>query len=70
MFSVVLLLQGQTGTPASGTSGYDLIIILGCLGVLTGMVYLFKFLLEKYGIARNKKVFSGHSVDSIENRKA
>ncbi len=69
MFSVVLLLQGQTGIPASGTSGYDLIIILGCLGVLTGMVYLFKFLLEKYGIARNKRVFSSHSVDTIENRK-
>ncbi len=69
MFSVVLLLQGQMGTPAAGTGGYDLIIILGCLGVLTGMVYLFKFLLEKYGIARNKRVFSSHSVDTIENRK-
>jgi hypothetical protein len=70
MFSVVLLLQRQMGTPVSGTGGYDVIIILGCLGVLTGMVYLFKFLLEKYGIARNKRVFSGHSVDSIEDRKA
>jgi hypothetical protein len=70
MLSIIFLQLGQAGTPSSGTSGYDLIIILGCLGVLTGMVYLFKFLLERCGIARKSNLFSSHSVDSIDERKA
>lgn len=66
MFTSVLLQQALAGTPGSGNSGYDLIIIVVCLGILTGMVYLFKFLLEKSGVARRKNMFSGS--ESIEKK--
>lgn len=57
-------------TPNVGGSGIDLIIIIACLSLLAGMVYLFKFLLEKYRIARNRTALqndAGEVVDTIED---
>jgi hypothetical protein len=51
-------------------AGLDIIIILSCLSLLVGMVYLFKFLLEKYRIARNNTVWQnqpGHTLEKRDN---
>ncbi len=54
-------------TPNVGGAGLDLIIILACLSALVSMVYLFKYLLEKYKIARNKTVLQNNANDLPEN---
>jgi len=58
MLASIFLQNALAGTPSSGNSGYDLIIILACLGILTGIVYLFKFVLEKCGVARRRNLVS------------
>jgi hypothetical protein len=57
-----------SSTPNVGGAGLDLIIIMACLSLLVGMVYLFKFLLEKYHIARNHTVWDNNAGDTIERR--
>jgi hypothetical protein len=53
-----IFLQQALSEPSSGNIGSDLVIVLACLGILTGMVYLFKFVLEKCGVARRKDMIS------------
>lgn len=67
MLIYVLLQKVLDGTPGPGNSRYDLIIIMACLGILTGMVYLFKYLLEKSGVARRRNVLSGSESIEKEN---
>jgi hypothetical protein len=55
-------------TPNVGGAGLDLILILACLSLLVGMVYLFKFLLEKYHISRNNGMWQNHSSNTLEKR--
>jgi hypothetical protein len=56
-------------TPNVGGAGLDLIIILACLSILVGMVYLFKFLLEKYRIARNHTLWQNNAAETVEKDK-
>ena len=53
-------------TPNVGGAGLDLIIILACLSLLVGMVYFFKFLLEKYRIARNNTIWQNQPGNTQE----
>jgi hypothetical protein len=55
-------------TPNVGGAGLDLILILACLSLLVGMVYLFKFLLEKYHISRNNGMWQNHPGNTLEKR--
>lgn len=66
MLAFIFLQKAFAGTPSSANSGYDLVIILVCLAILTGMVYFFKFVLERYGVARRKKLLTSTNVESAE----
>jgi hypothetical protein len=69
MLVSIFLQQALNQIPSSGNSGYDLVIILVCLAVLTGMVYLFKFVLEKCGVARRRDLISSTGAShSSENQ--
>jgi hypothetical protein len=68
MWASIFLQQALNQISSSGNNGYDLVIILVCLGVLTGMVYLFKFVLEKCGVARRRDLISSSHLQVPENK--
>lgn len=68
MLASVFLQQAIAAAPSSNTGGYDLVIILGCLLVLTGMVYVFKFVLEKCGVAKRRNLIISSNLQASENK--
>jgi hypothetical protein len=68
MLASIFLQHTLAGTSSSGNNPYDLVISLLCLGILTGMVYLFKFILEKCGIARRRNLLSATDLHTAENK--
>ncbi len=54
-------------TPNAANSGMDLIIILCCMGVLIGVVYSIKFLMEKFRENRNRTILENNALDTQEN---
>ncbi|QHT68587.1 hypothetical protein GXP67_19020 [Rhodocytophaga rosea] len=68
MLAYIFLQQALAATPSSSSGGNDLVIILGCLLVLIGMVYLLKFVLEKCGIARRRNLISSSHLQIPENK--
>lgn len=66
MTCLLFLTKAYASTPNVGGSGLDLIIIIACLSLLIGMVYVFKFLLEKYRIARNSTAWQNDTGDTNE----
>jgi hypothetical protein len=65
MTCLFFIAQVYASTPNVGGSGLDLLIIIACLSLLVGLVYLFKFLLEKYRIARNNTIWQNEARDMI-----
>ncbi|MDO1446976.1 hypothetical protein Q0590_11970 [Rhodocytophaga aerolata] len=65
MTCLFVITQVYTSTPKVGGSGLDLLISIVCLSLLAGLVYLFKFLLEKYRIARNNTIWQNEAGDII-----
>lgn len=66
MSCLLIINKAYASTPNVGGAGLDLIIIIACLSLLVGMVYFFKFLLEKYRIARNRTLWQNNSGDSLD----
>jgi hypothetical protein len=68
MTCLLFINKAYASTPNVGGSGSDLIIILACLSLLVGMVYLFKFLLEKYRISRNSAIWQNDARDIADKQ--
>lgn len=67
MLSLFFISPAYAATPNAANGGLDLVIILCCLGILTGIIYSIKFLIEKYRESRKSALLENPGIDTQKN---